>query len=251
MADYHNYSFFGQKVGLIVQSSSKNEPFIFFRVIKSKGNGSWEKPSNGEGKVIKFTLGEMVWIIRVLKKEVSLWSTFHSYKDNKTQISFKWQEGENGKLWVHIGSYSKILDYSQFKILELLLNHILNEKIEFATIPQPFSKSRSNIMSNTVVREEIISINVNNTLKIKQEVNKNNFISDNEVSGKKQKIKGVIRGETDKALLIKFDNEIEIWIPKSTIHSNFSKEKNINQNFTIDTWILEKNKIIYIGVSLL
>ena len=247
MADQHNYSFFGQKVGLIVQSSSKNEPFIFFRVIKSKENGSWEKPSKGEGKVIKFSLEEMVWIIRVLRKEVQSWFSFHNYKDKKTKISFKWQEGEKGKLWVHIGSYSKILDYSQFKILELLLNHIINEKIEFATIPQPFSKPNSNILKKTVIREEVISINVNNTFKEKPEVNKNTNISGNEVSGKKQMINGFVRSETDKALLIRFDNDSEIWIPKSTIHSNFTNEKNINQNFTIDTWILEKNKVSRIG----
>ncbi|KKK98259.1 hypothetical protein LCGC14_2644520 [marine sediment metagenome] len=36
MADYHNYSFFGQKVGLIVQSSSKNEPLYFLELLKVK-----------------------------------------------------------------------------------------------------------------------------------------------------------------------------------------------------------------------
>ena len=53
MVDNHSYSFFGQKVGLIIQSASKTEPFIFFRLIKSKNDGSWERPSSGEGNVIK------------------------------------------------------------------------------------------------------------------------------------------------------------------------------------------------------
>ncbi|MFX1601442.1 MAG: hypothetical protein ACFFB6_12665, partial [Promethearchaeota archaeon] len=121
MVDNHSYSFFGQKVGLIVQSASKNEPCIFFRLIKSKNNGSWEKPSSGEGKIIKFSLEEMVWILRVLSKEVYSWSSFHTFKDNKTQISFKWEDGDEGKLWIHIGSYSKVLEFAQFKILEMLL----------------------------------------------------------------------------------------------------------------------------------
>ena len=244
MTDAHNYSFFGQKVGLIVQSSSKNEPFIFFRLIKSKENGSWEKPSNGEGKIIKFSLEEIVWIIRVLEKEISSWSSFHTYKDNKTQISFKWQEGEKGKLWVHVGSYSKILDYSQYKILELLLNHILNEKIAFATIPQTFTKPTSTISNDSIIQKGVSSINVVNSFEEKQ-VTKNNFnFSNNEVRDKKQMLNGAIKGETDKALLIKFENDSEIWIPKSTIHSNFTIEKNTNQNFTIDSWILKKNKVI-------
>ena len=233
MTDAHNYSFFGQKVGLFVQSSSKNEPFIFFRLIKSKEDGSWEKPSNGEGKVIKFSLEEIVWIIRVLKKEVPSWSSFHTYKDNKTQISFKWQEGEKGKLWVHVNSYSKILDYSQYKILELLMEHILGEKIEYATIPQDFSSK------STVVHEEVISTNSNNTF---QEARKS--IPNTEEGDKSQKLNGTIKGETDKALLLKFDNGSEIWVPKSTIQTAFRNEKNVAQTFTIETWILRKNKVI-------
>ena len=64
MSDTHSYSFFGQKVGLIIQSSSNSEPFIFFRFIKSKGDGSWEKPSSGEGRGIKFSLEEAMEYIR-------------------------------------------------------------------------------------------------------------------------------------------------------------------------------------------
>ncbi len=185
-----------------------------------------------------------MWIIRVLEKEISSWSSFHTYKDNKTQISFKWQEGEKGKLGVHVGSYSKILDYSQYKILELLLNHILNEKIAFATIPQTFTKPTSTISNDSIIQKGVSSINVVNSFEEKQ-VTKNNFnFSNNEVRDKKQMLNGAIKGETDKALLIKFENDSEIWIPKSTIHSNFTIEKNTNQNFTIDSWILKKNKVI-------
>ncbi len=86
MTDKHNYSFFGQKVGVIVQSPSKTEPFIFFRLIKAKNDGLWEKPSKGEGKTIKFSLGEIACILRVLTNKTNTWSSFHSYKDVKTQI---------------------------------------------------------------------------------------------------------------------------------------------------------------------
>jgi hypothetical protein len=60
MTNSHNYSFFGQKSALFIKSSSKNEPYIFFQCIKSKNDGSWEKPSQGEGKIIKLSLEEMI-----------------------------------------------------------------------------------------------------------------------------------------------------------------------------------------------
>jgi len=58
------------------------------------------------------------------------------------------------------------------------------------------------------------------------------------------KIDGSINGETEKALLIKFiSSGQEMWIPKSTIHCQFSPRKNIEQSFLIDNWILKRNKI--------
>ncbi len=237
MVDNHSYSFFGQKVGLIIQSSSKNEPHIFFRLIKSKNDGSWEKPSIGEGKVIKFSLEEMVWIIRVLDKETKSWSSYHTFKDVKTQISFKWENGEYNKLWIHIGKYSKVLEYAQIKIIELLLKHFLKEKIEFATTPNILKKSNSELMANIVIQEEIITNKENsfNDTKYREKIDNSNKI---------QTVNGIIKGETDKALLIQFDSGTEVWIPKSRIHSSFDKNKNNNQKFMIDNWILKKNEIV-------
>ncbi len=234
MVDNHSYSFFGQKVGLIIQSASKEEPFMFFRLIKSKNNGSWEKPSSGEGKVIKFSIEEMVWIIRVLENEVNSWSSYHTFKDSKTQISFKWEDGKHDKLWVHIGSYSKVLEYAQFTILNMLLKHILKEKIEFATTPTSYKKSNPNQSNSLIVQEEVITTDVTSP-------------SDEDNDDKPSKIKNVdgsIKGETDKALLIQFNNGLEVWIPKSTIHSGFDNIKDKMQNFAIDNWILRKNKIV-------
>ena len=84
MVDNHNYSFFGQKFAIILQSSSKEQPAIFFQCIKTKSDGSWEKPSSGEGKKTKFSIEEMVMILEVLKEKRVTWSTFHKYKEEST-----------------------------------------------------------------------------------------------------------------------------------------------------------------------
>ena len=60
------------------------------------------------------------------------------------------------------------------------------------------------------------------------------------------KIKGKLIAETEKAIRIQFNSGQENWIPKSTIKSVLEHEKNIIQEFLIDTWVLEKNKILTI-----
>lgn len=60
------------------------------------------------------------------------------------------------------------------------------------------------------------------------------------------KIKGNLIAETEKAIRIQFNSGQEYWIPKSTIKSVFEHEKIIMQEFLIDTWVLEKNKILAI-----
>ena len=64
--------------------------------------------------------------------------------------------------------------------------------------------------------------------------------SENEVSN----IKGIIEGETEKALLIQFGENKEVWIPKSLIRSNYNSMNEISQDFIIDNWILKKNSIL-------
>lgn len=61
-----------------------------------------------------------------------------------------------------------------------------------------------------------------------------------------RKIKGVIDIITPKALMIKFANGKEAWIPKSTVHEydGYSEEKELNQNIIIDSWVLLKNDVI-------
>jgi len=144
MTETHNYSFFGQKTGMIVQSSSQKDPYIFFKLLKKNENGAWEKPSKGEGKTIKFSLEELVLILQVLKHGTKTWSAYHKFKGNTTQISFAWQEEtektKNKTLFIKIGNYPKMLNFAQAEVLKLLLAHILKEKIKFATSSR-FSQS--------------------------------------------------------------------------------------------------------------
>ena len=134
MVDAHSQSFFGQNTGLIVISPSKSESFIFMRCIKRKKDGSWEKPSSGEGKLIKFSLEEIIMILQVLNQDLFNWSSYHTYRDEKTPLSFSWEDKNAKSLWINIANYSKMLNFAQVEILKLLLTHILKEKIKHATI---------------------------------------------------------------------------------------------------------------------
>ena len=63
--DAHNYPFFGQKSGLIIQSPSKSLPYFFIQCVKKKQNNIWEKTSKGEGKKVKFGMSEIASILHV------------------------------------------------------------------------------------------------------------------------------------------------------------------------------------------
>ncbi len=54
-------------------------------------------------------------------------------------------------------------------------------------------------------------------------------------------MKGEIKAETEKALLLVFDSGNEKWIPKSTIKSEYTTQIGLAQMFTIDKWVLQKN----------
>jgi len=222
MADKHSKSFFGQSTGLTVLSSTKTDPYIFFKCIQKKPDGNWEKPSSGEGKTIKCSLDEVIMILQVLKRKEKVWSSFHSFKDSKTQISFKWDDKANNKLKITIGKYSKILNFSQIELLRLLLKHILKEKIKYATTSTNFEKKE----------------------KVGIKAKRNNEREKSSSSNNASQIKGSIKNVTEKALFIDFDGKKEIWIPKSTIKSNYDLEDTANQLFLIDDWILKKNDLL-------
>ncbi len=252
MTDNHSKSFFGQATGIIINSPSKTDPFIFLRCIKKKPNGVWEKPSLGEGKTIKVSLEEIVMILRVLNGKTTSWSGYHKYKETNTQISVNWEGNGKDKLWIRIGDYAKMFGFSQVEILRLLLNHILEEKIEFATGSK---KSQANINNNNnrsanikpeelVIREEIVAPSGGDNvdmLFIEESIKNSSSNSNN--GNEKRKVSGSIKTETAKALLIMLPSGREQWFPKTTISSQYNPEKEIEQIFLIDKWILEKNGI--------
>ena len=261
MTNTHSYSFFGQNTGLLLNSSSNSEPFFFFRCIKRKPDGIWEKPSKGEGKVIKFSLEEAVMILEVLNRRMINWSTYHTYKDNKTPISLGWEDEKARTLWVNIGNYSKMLNFAQSGVLKMLLTHLLAEKIEFATSSNNENISgkkatNTNYNSNTSnndANDELVEFQENFNEETFEEKN-SEFFNDSEKKKPKSKkkdeflkemsnIEGIIKGETEKALLIEFSGH-EFWVPKSTIHCQYTPKKDMVQNFLIDKWILKRNKII-------
>ena len=217
---------------MFVQSSSKSESSIFMKFIKKKENATWEKLSAGEGKTIKCGLEEIVMMLEVLKKKIKSWSTVHSFKNEKTPISLSW-EGEN-KIWFNVGDYPKMLNYAQTKILDLLLRHILKEKIKFSTVSDT-TKGSNNFLSKNMGRIGTSNKSKEDRLAIHEEMDLGDNI---------KKMEGMITGETEKALLVTVNNGNEIWIPKSTIKSQYIPEIKAKQTFLIDSWFLEKNNLI-------
>ena len=58
-------------------------------------------------------------------------------------------------------------------------------------------------------------------------------------------VKAIITGETQKALLLQYDDGAEeVWTPKSIIHSKYESTKGVTQSFSIESWFLKKNNII-------
>lgn len=240
--DRHDQIFFGQAAALTISSPAKDAPYVFLRCIKKKPDGSWEKPTKGEGKAVRLSLEEMIMILQVLNQKLQNWSSYHSYKEENTQISFAWENGASQKLWINIGDYSKMLAFSQIELLRLLMEHLLKEKIKFATISNGNKKettSTNYVVGKKTPAYEKTPVNIPTS---QPEVRSQGFNASKEKEI--TKIEGALQGETDKAVLIIFPTGQELWFPKSTIHSNYSPNKGVNQPFQIDNWILKKNGII-------
>jgi len=256
MGDSHNHGFFGPNTGLLINSPSKYNFFTYIRCIKKKPDGQWEKPSLGAGTVIKFSLEELISLLDVLNKNKHKWTTFHTYKNTKTMISISWEDEKSTNLWLTIGTYSKMLTCEQSVVFKLLLNHILKEKIKYATSSD--SEKVSEIYENAPSKssEKYLADSMNSGDNHEQPLNsganiEKNLIKTALIKTKKMKkkemtyINGSIKGETQKALLINFNsNGRDVWIPKSTIHNDFSQNTESNQQFLIDDWVLKRNEII-------
>lgn len=224
MGSHHNKSFFGEATGIIFDSGQSSNPAIFFTFIKKKKDGSWEKPSQKEGRAIRFSLVEVAFIIQVLRGDKNEWKTVHSFKEREISISF---ERDSETLSVKAGDYIKILNYGEIEVLKKLLEHVLQEKV----ISSTEVKKREEV---TEFKKETQEITAEKTSEDKREP----------VLVETAELAGVCKGETEKALLIAFEGKKEIWVPKSAILSNFDPKTTDSQKFEIDTWILKKNNLM-------
>ncbi len=130
---HHRYSFFGQKVGLLLDSADWNDPSFYLRFLKKKQEGYWEKPSKKEGKNIKLNLLELIAILNLLEdtnNTTNKWSTVHRFGQETTPITF---ERRNEALTISVPGYQKYLKFPETKLLADLLRHIYGEKIVYAT----------------------------------------------------------------------------------------------------------------------
>jgi len=62
-------------------NSFKNDKFNYLFIIRKKQDDSWENPSNKKGKKINLNLEELVWLLEVLKSQLSDWSIVYKFKD--------------------------------------------------------------------------------------------------------------------------------------------------------------------------
>lgn len=210
MPNIHLKRFQGQNVDLIVESKSKFDNFIFFHFT----NKSVKESKN---LVIKYFLEEIAMILCILRKELFIWK---SYRGEDLEVTFVWEENDAQKLWIHAGNYSKTLNIGQIEVLRLLIMHLLDEKVKFST------------SKNILNTENYVKIPPNGD--IYSEFKLNEMIN---------KVEGKVINQTDKAVLINFEDKTKVWIPKSTIHSPYSTTISSSQLFMIENWVLKKNNL--------
>jgi hypothetical protein len=209
MTDIHLKRFQGQNVDLVVESKSKYDNFIYFH-FKNKSFKESKK------LVIKYSLEDIAMILCILQKELFIWKS--CYVEN-VEVTFVWEDNDPQKLWIHAANYSKTLNIGQIEVLKLLIKHLLKEKVKFATSKKILNTDdhvESPPDGNKYLDSMIETIN---------------------------KIEGKVINQTDKAVLINFKDETEVWIPKSTIHSCFSTTSSSIQSFMIENWVLKKNNL--------
>lgn len=240
MADYHSKTFYGQKTSIIVTSPAKMVPYIFLSCISRKEDGIWEILTKGEGKTVKLSIEEIICILEVLYRRSANWRGFHVFKERKTEIYVGWEDESRQILKIKIGDYVKKLRFPNLNFMTLMLDHILTEKIEFATSGTFETKVKDKGVIDEGEAYSLFSehITARDGLHIVETTEFGVSIDTVEIDAK-------IKVESQKALLITLDSGEEFWIPKSTIHNDFDLlEKDKSQKFLIDKWIIEKQKII-------
>ena len=237
MADYHTKTFFGQKKAVILTSPAKTVPYIFLSCIIKKQDGSWESLSSQEGKTVKMSIEEIICILEVLNKKSANWRGTHVFKERKTEIYVGWESEAREVIRIKIGDYVKKLRFPSLNLFILMLEHILSEKVEFATSgtfdtteEQNEDEGQYGVFSERITARDGLQI-VETT--------------EYGVSVGPVQINANIKVESPKALLITLDSGEEFWIPKSTIHNTYDTvQKKKLQKLLVDKWIIEKNKII-------
>lgn len=241
MADYHIKSFFGVDSALIFTSPSRAVPYIFINCIRKKEDKNWEKPSKGEGKTVKLSIEEIICILEVLHRKSANWRGYHVFKEYKTEIYVGWEDQSRQVVMFRIGNYVKKISFPNLNFLTLLLEHILSEKIEFATSGtfEPMVRdSEQSIEGEDQYGVFSEHITASDGLQVVETTEYGVSIETMDIIAK-------IKVESPKALLINLDSGEEFWIPKSTIHNKYDiKERDKHQNFIVDKWIIEKNKIM-------
>jgi len=238
MTDFHSKTFYGNKTSIQITSPSKDVPCISLSCFNRKEDGSWEKIQDGEGRTVKLSIEEIICILEVLNKRSAIWRGYHIFKDVRTQVQVGWQDESREVLIIQLGSYKKKLRFPNVNFLKMLLDHLLIEKIEFATSLTAKSKEKGKIFQEfeeySLFTENITS---RDGLRVVETTEYSPISEVMEISAK-------IKAESPKALLISFDDQ-EFWVPKSTIHSGYdANDKKTVQKFIIDQWIIERNRKI-------
>ncbi|MHA2035207.1 MAG: hypothetical protein ACW972_09175 [Promethearchaeota archaeon] len=239
MADFHTKTFYGQKSSLVISSPAKLVPYIFLSCINRKEDGTWESTTKGEGKTVKLSIEEIICILEVLYRRSANWRGYHVFKERKTEIYAGWEDESRQVLLIRIGTYTKKLRFPNLNLLTLMLEHLLSEKIEFATSGTFESKTKE---KQEVADEEEYGvfaehITARDGLHIVETTEYDTSIDTIDIKAK-------IKVESPKALLITLESGEEYWIPKSTVHSKYDVDnKETQQNFVIDKWIIDKHKV--------
>ena len=240
MADFHTKTFYGQKTSLLISSPAKIVPYIFLSCINRKDDGAWENTTKGEGKTVKLSIEEIICILEVLYRRSANWRGYHVFKERKTEIYAGWEDESRQVLLIRIGTYTKKLRFPNLTFLTLMLEHLLSEKIEFATSGTFETKTKEKQEVNDEEEYGVFAehITARDGLHIVETTEYNTSIETIEISAK-------IKVESPKALLITLESGEEFWIPKSTIHSSYDvKNKETQQKFVVDNWIIDKQKVL-------
>jgi len=222
--EHHNYSFFGQKSAVILDSASFTDPFIYLRFLKKLPDGRWEKPSQGEGKNLKLNLLEITEILYVLNHPNSHWSTVHKFEDQQTSIKV---ESRPDSFHFFITGYAKPLGRAEMRVLNDLLEHIYREKIAYAT--------NNGNNGGKITNHSYIPAKSSQYEKVSSPtIDPKTWIDSLTKDGDYCLVPGKVTSRREKALSYALTDKSTIWVPLSQI-----KESCKDQDLWIREWFLD------------